>query len=123
MRNAKRIIFRILLLVVVAFTLLSLFYLADLRTSDIKRNTQSSQEIRKAQDLLAAAIEKQGLDRITQFKTYEAIGTDHWQGAMGKMGNPWRWNNDQMALRFTVGDFDSQVEVLEGEQTGFVAGI
>lgn len=97
--------------------------LADLRTADIKNNSQSQEQIQFAQDLLYETIRKQGMDSIQRFSTYEMIGTDHWAGMMGKMGNPWDWNKDKMAMRFSIGDFDGQVEVLEGAAKGFVAGI
>ena len=105
------------------FILLSIFWLADLRTTNIKNNTQGEDQIELAKSLLSQAIIKQGLDKVNHFSTYEIIGTDHWKGMMGKMGNPWNWNNDKMAMRFSIGDFDGQVEVLEGDKKGFVAGI
>ena len=97
--------------------------MADLRTTAIKENTQSSEQIELAKNLLAKTIKRHGFDKINQFTTYELIGNDHWKGLLGKMGNPWDWNKDKIALRFSVGDFDGQVEVLEGKKTGFVAGI
>ena len=42
---------------------------------------------------------------------------------MGRMGNPWSWNGDKMTLRYSIGDFDGQVEVLEGDKKGYVAGL
>lgn len=96
---------------------------ADLRTTEIKDNTQSEAQILLAQNLLAKTVKKHGFDKINQFSTYEIIGNDHWKGLMGKMGNPWGWNKDEIALRFSIGDFDGQVEVLEGKKSGFVAGI
>lgn len=97
---------------------------ADLRTTEIKENTQSETQIQLAKNLLAKTVKKHGFDKINQFSTYEIIVNDHWKGLMGKMGNSWDWTkDDDFAFRFSVGDFDGQLEVLEGKKTGFVAGI
>lgn len=105
------------------FLLASFFLQADLRTTDVKNNTQSQEKIQLAKTLLNSALKKQGMDKLNQFSTYEVIGSDYWKGMMGEMGNPWAWNKDEMVMRFSVGDFDGQVEVLEGDKKGFVAGI
>ncbi len=97
--------------------------IADLRTADIKKETQAADSENKARQLLDQAIKTQGFDQISRYSTYEVIGVDHWKGLLGKMGNVWNWKKDKMAMRFTVGDFDGQVEVLEGKKKGFVAGI
>lgn len=97
--------------------------MADLRTTAIKDNTQTAEQILFAKELLAKTVKKHGFDKINQFATYELIGSDHWKGLLGTMGNPWDWNKDEIALRFSVGDFDGQLEVLAGEKSGFVAGI
>lgn len=108
---------------VIAFILFSNFWVADLRTADIKNNTQTEAQIKYAKNLLKSAAAKQGIDKIGNYTTYEIEGTDHWKGMLGKVGNPWSWNGDKMALRFSVGDFDGQVEVLEGDNKNFKAGI
>ena len=123
MRKSVKIISVIIGILFVGFVLLSIFNLADLRPKELKQDDQSEEQIQFAKSLIQNAISAQGLDKASQFSTYEIIGTDHWKGMMGKMGNPWDWNNDLMALRYTVGDFDGQVEVLEGDKKGFVAGI
>ncbi|MGH1436889.1 MAG: hypothetical protein ACRBG0_20795 [Lewinella sp.] len=123
MRKSIKILSGIVLLFLTVFVLMSIFWVADLRTADIKNNTQGEVQIQFANDLLATAIKKQGLDSIHRFSTYKLIGTDDWKGTMGEMGNPWGWNKDKTAFRFSVNDFDGQVEVLEGAQKGFVAGI
>lgn len=98
--------------------------MADLRTENIKDSSQSEAHIQFAKDLLNETVKKHGFDKIDQFSTYEAIVNDHWKGLLGKAGNPWDWHkDDDFALRFRVGDFDGQVEVLEGEEKGFLAGI
>lgn len=123
MKKLIKIILSAVALALAGFILTSIFCLADLRTADIKNNTQSEQQIQLARNLLNKAIQKQGLDKVHQYATYEVIAEDNWKGMMGEMGNPWGWNKEKMALRFAIGDFDGQVEVLEGEQKGFVAGI
>lgn len=99
------------------------FFMADLRTDNIASGNQSYEKIEFAKNILNEAIKQQGLDSLSKFSTYEVIGRDHWKGTMGEMGNPWGWNNDKMSMRFATGDFDGQVEVLEGDQKGFSAGI
>lgn len=61
---------------------------ADLRTTEIKNNTQSEEQIALAKNLLAQTIKKHGFNKINQFTTYEVTGSDHWKGFLGKMGNP-----------------------------------
>lgn len=96
---------------------------ADLRPKTMKDAEQASQQDPAARDLLAAAVAKQGLDQVDRFETYEAIGRDDWRGLLGSMGRVWPWKDDLMALRFTLGDFDGQVEALEGKQRGRKAGL
>lgn len=109
-------------LVVLATTVNSC-HIADLRTKDIKNGTQTQNEITKGRDLLNETILAQGMTNLDRFSTYEVTLTDSWKGVMGKMGNPWDWNKDQMKLRYSLGDFDGQVEVVAGEEKGFLAGI
>ena len=109
MRKSIKILSGIVLLFLTVFVLMSIFWVADLRTADIKNNTQGEVQIQFANDLLATAIKKQGLDSIHRFSTYKLIGTDDWKGTMGEMGNPWGWNKDKTAFRFSVNDFDGQV--------------
>ncbi|MBT2163369.1 hypothetical protein [Zobellia barbeyronii] len=119
-------IFRIILLVfaiLAVFMAISAFVLADLRPDEVKDNNQSKEKIAYAKELLDEAVLKQGLDKLNQFSTYEAIGRDYWPGLMGKVGSPYRWENPKIAFRFKVGNFDSQLEVLEGDEKGYVAGI
>jgi len=123
MKKLRKIILWTLLIGIPAFILASVFLLADLRTAEIKKGTQSEENIQLAHKLLSDAIVKQGLDKMSQFSTYEVTATDEWQGFLGKVGNPWGFNKDAIAMRFTVGDFDSQSEVLEGEQKGAIKGI
>lgn len=111
-------------LMLVTVITLSSCKMADLRTTEIKNSTQTEGQIQFAKDLLTQTVKKHGLDKIDQFSTYEVIANDHWKGLLGKAGNPWEWDkNDDFALRFSVGDFDGQLEVLEGDKKGFTAGI
>lgn len=111
-------------LILLAAITLNSCKIADLRTSDIKDGTQSEEQIQLAKNLLAESIKKHGFDKISSFSTYEVVVNDHWKGLMGKMGNSWDWTkDDDFAFRFSLGDFDGQLEVLEGEETGFLAGI
>lgn len=123
MKKTLKIFLWILFIGIIGFVFASIFWLADLRTPEIKNKKQSNEQIQFAKNLLNQAIKKQGLDKINQFSTYEIVGSDYWKGFLGEMGNPWDFNGDEMSMRFTIGDFDGQVEVLEGEYKGFVAGI
>lgn len=107
----------------ISFILISIFWKADLRTTEIKNNSQPIDKVNYAKQLLNEAIIKQGLDKINKFSTYEIVCKDNWKGMMGKMGNPWNWNNYQMHMLFTIGDFDGQVKMREGIDKEFVAGI
>lgn len=123
MKKILKIVSLFLLAAIVIFVLVSMVLLADLRTPEIKNDTESKEQIAYAKSLLQKSIKKQGLDKFSEFSTYEVICSDYWKGFMGGQGNPWGWNTDKMVFRFSVGDFDGQVEVLEGTQKGFVAGI
>lgn len=122
MKRAIKIIGTLTVIVAVLLFANKIF-LADLRTADIKDNTQTQEQILYAKSVLNNAVKKQGLDKAKNYKTYQVTATDHWNGFLGKVGNPWKFNADKMAVRFSVGDFDSQVEVLEGDQKGFTAGL
>lgn len=97
--------------------------IADLRHAAIKKNEVPQSDFERGRQLLAKAVTRQGIDQTDRFTTYEAIASDHWKGIMGQMGKIWDWQREKMALRFSLGDFDGQVEVLEGKNEGFVAGI
>lgn len=97
--------------------------MADLRTKEIKEGVQNKQKEAFAKELLQKAVSAQGFDNIDGYKTYEITGTDHWKGMLGKMGNTWKWNKDLMVMRYSIGDFDGQVEALEGKKKGFIAGV
>lgn len=119
---SNKAIVRVVLLLVVS-VIFTGCKIADLRTTAIEDNTQSETQIKQAKELLIQTVKKHGFDKMGQFSTYEIVGNDHWKGLLGEFGNPWGWNKDEIALRFSVGDFDGQVEVLEGKKAGFVAGI
>lgn len=115
---------RFFVLVLIAFVTINSCKMADLRTSDIIDDTQSDRQIQFAKNLLNETLKKHGFDKIGPFSTYEVIVNDHWKGLLGKAGNPWDWaKEDDFALRFSIGDFDGQLEVLEGKNKGFLAGI
>lgn len=56
MKKLIKITLGIILFFIVGFVLTSIFFLADLRTSDIKNNTQSEEQIQFAKNLLNEAI-------------------------------------------------------------------
>ena len=96
---------------------------ADLRESPQKATDTPLREP-AAVALLTAAVEAHGMtDLDARYATYEATGADDWRGLMGNMGELWPWESDRMALRYTVGDFDGQVEALEGEHAGETYGL
>jgi hypothetical protein len=96
--------------------------IADLRTEELKNQNYQKSDEDKGRAILKAAWKAQGMDQLQQFETYEVIAQDHWKGMLGAMGNVWPVNQTSMRMRFAVGTFDSQVEVLEGKKEGFLAG-
>ena len=97
---------------------------ADLRTRSIKDDAQSAAQVQTARQRLAAAVEGQGMhDAAERFDTYVVTASDHWRGMLGNMGKVWNWGEDEMKLRYTLGDFDGQVEVTSGPKRGFKAGL
>lgn len=97
--------------------------LADIRTPQLKEGEITVKDQQKADELLLSAWNAQGFDKIREVSTYEAIGYDHWKGVLGKIGLLWPDNNVKLAMRFSTGDFDGQVEILEGEHQGYKAGL
>ena len=97
--------------------------LADLRTATLKKEGITVENEQKGRALLDAAWRAQGLDKLDQFHTYEVVGVDHWKGLLGSMGKVWPVNKTPLRLRYAVGTFDGQVEVLEGKHKGFRAGL
>lgn len=97
--------------------------LSDLRTQEIKLNNNYEESKAKAVSILEALVKKQGYTILDSNSTYEITAKDHWKGVMGKLANGWTWNNDAFKMYFTTQNFNGQVEVLEGEKQGFMAGI
>ncbi len=97
--------------------------IADIRTPEIKNNVEDVNSENRAKALLKDAITKQGLNKVSQYKTYEVVGSDHWKGLLGKIANIWNWKKEKVAMRFALGDFDGQIEVLEGKKKGHIFGI
>ena len=104
-------------------TLLTMSCAADLRTRSIKDGAQTEAQITTARQRLESAIAAQGFNTTDRFRTYEVTATDHWRGMLGNMGRVWNWKEDEMKLRYTLGDFDGQVEVTAGPKKGFKAGV
>lgn len=94
--------------------------LSDLRTQEIIDNKASNS---KAIKLLQNLVARQGFANIDSNSTYEVTVKDHWKGFMGKMANGWDWNDDAFKMFFTTQNFNGQVEVVEGNKKGFIAGL
>lgn len=103
--------------------LISSCRMADIRSKEIKEDKHSPDQIAYAKDLLQSALKKQGMDKMDNYSTYEMSLQDNWKGMLGAMGRTWPWKEDKFQLRFGVGNFDGQVESLEGKHKGFIAGI
>ncbi len=97
--------------------------LADLRNESLKERGVTSEMEEKGRALLQEAWLAQGFDKLAQHEVYEVVATDHWKGLMGRMGNPWPVNDVPIRLRYAIGTFDGQFEVLEGKKEGFTAGL
>lgn len=96
---------------------------ADLRTSLIKEDPKQYTREVKAVVLVESAINKQGLDKTSKYKTYQITGSDHFKGVLGKIGNVWDWGTERVTMRYALGNFDGQIEVMEGKKKGFIAGL
>ncbi len=116
-------IIKLITVLFLAFSFLSSCKTADLRTSDIKKDRVTQADIDKGRQLLNKAVIAHGFDKLSEHKTYEAIVIDHFKGMMGKMGNPWGVNEEKISFKFSLGDFDTQMEILEGKKKGNLAGI
>ena len=104
-------------------TLLSSCKLADLRTDTFKQEGITSSNELKGKQILKESWKAQGMDKLQQFQTYEVVGKDHWKGLTGKTANPWPANNALTQLRYAIGTFDGQMEILEGKKKGWSAGL
>ena len=106
----------------IALVLSSCSY-SDLRTDLLKEPYEQDQLEQKARQILERAKRVHGLANLSQCQTYELTVTDDWPGLVGKFINPWPVADAAMKLRYVVGDFDGQVEFLEGEVAGEKRGI
>ena len=112
-----------LILFSIIAVLLSGCKMVDLQTRDIKREGLDPASIQRGHELLQVALEKQGMDRLHEHKTYTVLAEDQWKGMLGKMGKPWPDAKSSMRFMYAVGSFDSQVEFLNGKEEGLIAGL
>lgn len=98
---------------------------SDIQTDYMKDTVNKEEQLEeKGKALLKEAWLAHGFDKLKTHETYQVEATDHWKGALGKMGNLWGDSNKKpITLRFAVGTFDNQVEFKEGKLAGQVAGL
>ena len=109
------------ILAISIFTLQSC--MADLRTSTVKKNEISSENITKGKELLTKAWKAQGFDKLKNHTTYSYTGEDSWKGMMGKMGKVWPNSKAKLNFKCEIGTFDSQVTFMDGKRKGTTAGL
>lgn len=95
----------------------------DLRSKDIKRNGIQQVNIDKGKQLLDKAWKAQGMDKLSNHKTYSYNGKDTWKGMMGTMGKIWKDKNTELTFQSKIGTFDSQVTFLDGKDRGTSSGL
>lgn len=77
----------------------------------------------KGNQLLESAWKAQGFDNLEKYKTFQFTFTDNWQGMMGGMGKLWPQKKTRINQKGSFKSFDSQIEFLDGNTKGLVAGI
>lgn len=94
---------------------------SSVSTSTVRKQKQSTEQ--KGRVLLDEAWTAQNMDRLSQHKVYEFIAVDHWKGALGKLAKIWPENESKLHMKYAVGNFDGQVDFLDGKKAGTSAGL
>lgn len=98
--------------------------LADLRPAQLKEEAAlPGDSAVKGRALIERAAEVHGLSNWSGHDTYEIVGTDVWQGLLGKAGNPWPHHEVDLTLQFVRGNFDGRAEFRNGEVAGTAWGM
>lgn len=97
--------------------------IADLRTTQIKKEGFQIENIKKGKLLLANAWKKQGMDKLENHKTYSFDGKDTWKGMLGNMGKIWHEKNSELEFKYRINSFDGQVTFLDGVDKGTSSGL
>jgi hypothetical protein len=95
----------------------------DLRTTQIKKNELQTENIEKGKMMLKKAWVKQGMDKLSNFKTYSFQGKDTWKGLLGKSGKVWKDKDSDLEFKYRVNSFDGQVTFLNGTDSGTSSGL
>ena len=79
-------------------------------------------------DIRTPLIKQEGIttangDQLANHQTYSLKGRDVWKGLFGKLGKPWPQTDSELALRYAIGTFDSEVSFLNGDREGVQAGL
>ncbi len=96
--------------------------IADLRTSLIKNEPATEENIQHGKNILEKAWIAQGFDKFEQHSVYTFRGTDNWQGIMGKMGKLWPDSQTTMSFKYEVGTFNGQIQFEDGKRAGDIVG-
>ncbi len=97
----------------------------DLRTPYLKENLANhSHELEiKGNKLLATSWKSQGMDRLMSHSSIQFVGHEAWRSLIGKLGNPWRLNNELLQFEYAINTFDGRVTILSGRKTGTYFGL
>ncbi len=97
----------------------------DLRTPYLKENlTYDSHELEtKGTGLLETSWKLQGMDRLMSHSSIQFVGHEAWRSLIGKLGNPWRLNNELLQFEYAINTFDGRVTILSGRKTGTYFGL
>lgn len=59
---------------------------------------------------------------MSKHKNYEFYAEDHWKGFFSIGTSIWPEKKSKLLFRYATNTFDSQVEFLDGEKKGLIAG-
>ncbi len=114
-----RATFRFAFVLGISFSLLSC--LSSVRTNLVKLEGRGQEQ--KGKNVLQIAWVTQGLDLLSEHKTYEVELNDSWRGLSGKVGKMWPSANADLNLKYRVNSFDGKVTFLNGKRKNEIAGI
>jgi len=73
--------------------------------------------------ILDKAWKAQGMDQLSNFKTYSFHGKDIWKGMLGSMGKVWKDKKSELEFKYRINTFDAQVHFLDGKDKGTSSGL
>lgn len=110
-------------LLIIGAALLFQNCMADLRPALVKTEGITNANEEKGKKILETAWLAQGFNKLNQFESYSFHAEDTWKGMMGRMGKPWPEAKSNLAFKFEIGTFNSQVKYLDGKKANTSAGL